>query len=52
MHSYEDRVERLSDASSSVIAPVKTIRQLVYPSKNALKCWQLACKQRRDLLVV
>ncbi|WP_284948320.1 IS3 family transposase [Acidisoma cladoniae] len=51
MHSYEDRVRAVELFIKLDKRVRATIRQLVYPSKNALKGWHREYEQRLDLPV-
>ena len=49
MYSYEDRLRAVQLYIKLGKRVGLTIRQLGYPTKNALKAWHLAYEQRRDL---
>ena len=48
MYSYEERLRRLSFISSSASARA-TIRELGYPTKNAMKGWHREYQRLQDL---
>ncbi|MCK4206958.1 hypothetical protein J3U99_19470 [Brucella pituitosa] len=49
MYSYEDRMRAVALYIKLGKRPKATIRQLGYPSKNALKCWYLEYEHHLDL---
>lgn len=49
MYSYEDRVRAIALYIKLGKRPKATIRQLGYPSKNALKGWHLEYEHHLDL---
>ena len=51
MYSYEDRLRSVQLYIKLDKRIGLTIRQLGYPTKNALKTWHRECEQRLDLPV-
>ena len=51
MYSYEDRIRAVELYIKLGKRVRPTIRQLGYPTKNALKGWYLEYQQRHDLPV-
>ncbi|MBX8803398.1 transposase, partial [Ochrobactrum sp. MR28] len=49
MYSYEDRIRAVALYIKLGKRPKATIRQLGYPSKNALKGWYLEYEQHLEL---
>lgn len=49
MYSYEDRIRAVKLYIKLSKRPGATIRELGYPTKNALKSWHRECEQSRDL---